>query len=107
MNVMPRRPLFHQRRRTSLYRVFALVVLILFVAWFASQVDKGVIKRPFLPTFTPTRTVQSYSLEGDASFAAGKLEEAITAYQEAARVEPSNAEAVSYTHLTLPTILRV
>ncbi len=95
MNVMPRRPLFHQRRRTNLYRVFALVVLILVVAWFASQVDKGVIKRPFLPTFTPTRTVQSYSLEGDASFAAGKLEEAIGACQEAARVDSSNAAVLA------------
>ena len=92
MNVMPRRPLFQQRRRTSSYRVFVLVVLILATAWFASQVDKGIIKRPFLPTPTPTRTVQSFALEGEASFAAGKLEEAITAYQEAARVEPSNAE---------------
>jgi len=92
MNVMPRRPLFHQRQRTSLYRVFLLVVLILAAAWFASQVDKGAIKRPFLPTPTPTRTVHSFALEGEASFAAGKLEEAIAAYQEAARVEPSNAE---------------
>jgi tetratricopeptide (TPR) repeat protein len=92
MKVMPRRPLFHQRRRTSLYRVFVLVVLILAAAWFASQVDKGAIKRPFMPTPTPTRTVHSFALEGEASFAAGKLEEAITAYQEAARVEPSNAE---------------
>jgi tetratricopeptide (TPR) repeat protein len=92
MNVMPRRPLFHQRRRTSLYRVFVLVVLILAAAWFASQVDKGAIKRPFLPTPTPTRTVRSFALEGDASFDAGKLEEAITVYQEAARVDSSNAE---------------
>jgi tetratricopeptide (TPR) repeat protein len=92
MNVLPRRPLFHQRRRTSLYRVFVLVVLILAAAWFASQVDRGAIKRPFLPTPTPTRTVQSYSLEGEASFAAGKLEEAILAYQEAARVAPADAE---------------
>jgi tetratricopeptide (TPR) repeat protein len=92
MKVNPRRPLFRQRRRTSLYRVFLLVVLILVAAWFANQVDKGFIKRPFLPTPTPTRTVQSYALEGEASFAAGKLEEAITAYQEAARVDPANAE---------------
>ncbi|MDO9129760.1 MAG: tetratricopeptide repeat protein [Anaerolineales bacterium] len=93
MNVMPRRPLFHQQRRSNLYRVFALVVLILILAWFTGQVDKGAIERPFLPTPTSTRTVHSFALEGDASFAAGKLEDAITAYQEATRVEPSNPEA--------------
>ncbi|MBU2610703.1 MAG: tetratricopeptide repeat protein [Chloroflexi bacterium] len=93
MNVMPRRPLFHQKRRSNLYRVFTLVVLILILAWFTGQVDKGAIERPFLPTPTSTRTVHSFALEGDASFAAGKLEDAITAYQEATRVEPSNPEA--------------
>ncbi|MBA4380107.1 MAG: hypothetical protein C0393_05415 [Anaerolinea sp.] len=92
MNVMPRRPLFHQQRRSNLYRVFALVVLILILAWFTGQVDKGAIERPFLPTPTSTRTVHSFALEGDASFAAGKLEDAIIAYREATRVEPSNPE---------------
>jgi len=92
MKVMPRRPLFRQSRRSSLYRIFILVVLILAAAWFARQVDLGAIKRPFLPTPTPTRTVGSFALEGEASFASGKLEEAITAYQEAARVDPAEAE---------------
>jgi len=92
MNVKPRRPLFHRERRSDLYRMFAWTVLILAGLWFARQVDSGVIKRPFLPASTPTRTVQSYALEGDAFFTAGKLEAAIQAYGDAVKVDPSNAE---------------
>ncbi len=93
MNVMSRRPLFHQKRRSNLYRVFVLVLFILVGAWFTNQVNKGAITHPFLPTPTPTRTVRSFALEGEASFAVGKLEDAITAYQEAVRVDATNPEA--------------
>ena len=37
----------------------------------------------------------------------GKLEEAIEAYSKALSLKPDCAEAVSYTHLTLPTIYSV
>ncbi|MBT4842684.1 MAG: tetratricopeptide repeat protein, partial [Anaerolineae bacterium] len=47
------------------------------------------------PTPTPTRVAQSYALEGDAQFEAGKLDAAITAYQEATRVDPTDAEVWS------------
>ena len=92
MNVKPRRPLFHYRRRSNLYRMFLWACLILAGIWFISQVERGAIKPPFLPTPTPTRTVQSYAMEGDAFFEAGYLGAAITAYQEAVRVDPTNAE---------------
>ncbi|HLO17173.1 MAG TPA: tetratricopeptide repeat protein [Anaerolineales bacterium] len=56
------------------------------------QINKGDIKPLFDPTTTPTRSPESYILEGDASFSAGKVEAAINAYREAVRVDPNNAQ---------------
>ena len=92
MNVPPRRNLFHQRPRVNIYRLFTLIVTILGGIWLIRQLDQGEIKPLFLPTPTPTRSIESYTLEGDALFTAGNLNGAITAYQEAVRVDPSNAE---------------
>ena len=92
MNVYPRRALFHKKPRTSIYRLFILIVLILAGVWLIRGVDQGEIERPFTPTATPTRSVNSYALEGDAQFIAGNLDEAISAYGEAVRVDSSNAQ---------------
>jgi tetratricopeptide (TPR) repeat protein len=92
MNLNRRRTLFHETRRSNLYRVFIMVILILAGAWIINQVNQGQVKPLFLPTSTPTRTAASYATEGDDLFAAGKLEAAITAYGDAAKVDPSNAE---------------
>lgn len=92
MNVYPRRELFYKRPRTSIYRLFLLVVLILGGIWLIRGVDQEEIERPFTPTATPTRSVDSYALEGDAQFIAGNLDESIAAYREAVRVDPSNAQ---------------
>ncbi|RJP55422.1 MAG: tetratricopeptide repeat protein [Anaerolineaceae bacterium] len=92
MNVYPRRELFYKKPRTSIYRLFFLVVLILGGVWLIRGVDQGEIERPFTPTATPTRSVDSYALEGDAQFIAGNLDESIAAYREAVRVDPSNAQ---------------
>lgn len=92
MNVYPRRALFYKKPRTSIYRLFIIVVMILGGVWLIRGVDQGEIERPFTATVTPTRSVDSYALEGDAQFIAGNLDEAITAYREAVRVDPSNAQ---------------
>ncbi len=92
MNVPSRRPLFYQPKRSNLYRIFALLLAILAALWFWQQLQRGAIRSPFLPTPTPTRTAQSYVLEAEAYFEAGYLEAAITAYREATRLEPSNAQ---------------
>ena len=91
MNVYPRRDLFHKKPRTGIYRLFILVVMILGGVWLIRGVDQGEIKKPFTATVTPTRSVDSYALEGDAQFIAGNLDDAITAYREAVRVDPTNA----------------
>jgi tetratricopeptide (TPR) repeat protein len=92
MNLNRRRTLFHETRRSNLYRVFIMVILILAGVWIVNQVNRGQVKPLFLPTSTPTRTAESYATEGDDLFAAGKLEAAITAYGDAVKVDPSNAD---------------
>jgi tetratricopeptide (TPR) repeat protein len=92
MNIYPRRELFYKKPRTSIYRLFLLVILILGGIWLIRGVNQGEIERPFTATVTPTRSVDSYALEGDAQFIAGNLDGAITAYREAVRVDPTNAQ---------------
>ena len=50
MNVYPRRALFHKKPRTSIYRLFILVVMILGGVWLIRGVDQGEIERPFTAT---------------------------------------------------------
>lgn len=92
MNVNPRRNLFNRRQAPNIYRLFFLIVMILGGVWLIRQVNQGDIKPLFLPTPTPTRLAESYALEGDAQFTAGNMDAAIVAYQEAVRIDPSNAE---------------
>ena len=90
---MKRQPdIFFRKPATNPYRIFILLILIMGGIWLIMQVEQGNITRPFTPTPTPTRVAQSYALEGDAQFEAGQLDAAITAYQEATRVDPTNAE---------------
>ena len=86
------RNIFFRKPTTNPYRIFILLVLVLGGIWLVRQLETGGIQRPFTPTPTPTRAARSFALEGDAQFAAGKLDAAITAYQEAANVDPNNAE---------------
>jgi tetratricopeptide (TPR) repeat protein len=95
MNVYQKRAIFRRRNESSVYRMFFWVVLILGGIWLIRSVQRGEVKPLFLPTATPTRFAQSYALEGDAQFTAGQLDASITAYQEAARVDPTNAQVLA------------
>lgn len=92
MNISPRRPLFNRKPQSNIYRMFLWVVMILGGVWMLQQMDKGEIRPLFEPTATPTRSPESYILEGDASFSAGKVDAAILAYREALKINPNNAE---------------
>ncbi len=92
MNVRYRKSLFNRKNESNVYRMFLWIMLILGSIWLLRSVQRGEIKPLFQATPTPTRFAASYALEGDAQFIAGKLDAAITAYQEALRVDPSNAE---------------
>jgi tetratricopeptide (TPR) repeat protein len=91
MKVNRRRTLFYQRRTSNLYRVFLLVIVILIGVWFITRLKTGAIHNPFSPTPTSTRMVNSFVSEGDSYFEAGNLDAAISAYQQATQVDPSNA----------------
>jgi tetratricopeptide (TPR) repeat protein len=91
MNIYRKRSLFRRHDEPNTYRMFFWIILILGGVWIIRSLNNGDIKQPFQPTSTPTRFSKSYALEGDAQFTAGKLEDAITAYREAARVDPNNA----------------
>ncbi|MBI1793510.1 MAG: tetratricopeptide repeat protein [Chloroflexi bacterium] len=92
MNISPRRPIFTRRSESSVYRMFFWAILALGGIWLILQMRQGDIKSPFEAAPTPTRTANSYALEGDANFSAGKLDDAILAYQQGVKVEPNNAE---------------
>jgi tetratricopeptide (TPR) repeat protein len=88
------RPHFRPKKRSlNPYRLIILVGLILGGIWILLGIDRGNIQPLFLPTPTPTRTVNSYIMEGEAQFMAGSLEGAIAAYQLAVAAEPGNAHA--------------
>jgi len=91
MKVTRRRALFYQRRTSNLYRLFALALFILGGVWIVTRLTSGEIRNPFDPTPTSTRTSNSWVMEGEASFDSGNLPAAISAYQEATKVDPNNA----------------
>jgi tetratricopeptide (TPR) repeat protein len=92
MNVNPRRPLFNRKPQSNIYRMFLWVVLLLGAVWVLQQVERGDVKSPFEATPVPTRSVESYLLEGDADFKAGKLDAAILSYKEALDLNPNDAK---------------
>jgi len=71
--------------------MFLWVILILVFIWMLQQMNRGEIQPLFLPSPTPTRSADSFALEGNANFTAGNLDEAILAYKEALRVDPNDA----------------
>lgn len=86
------------RPRSNPYRVLAWMGLILGAVALLLQVRRGAIKPLFMPTPTPTRTSQSYTMEAQAYFAAGKLDDpatdqdALGTYELATHVDPQNAQ---------------
>lgn len=95
MNVSSRRNLFYRKQGPNIYRLFFLIVMILGGVWLIRKVDQGEVKPLFLPTALPTRTSDSFVMEGDAHFTAGDMDAAILAYQEAVQVDANNAEVWS------------
>ena len=84
------------KTRSNPYRILLFVVLILGGIWWLLQFNRGQITTPFNPTPTPTRSVESYALQAQVFFAAGKLddpasqEDVIDTYLKALQVQPDN-----------------
>lgn len=97
MNLSGKKPIFRQTRSASNpYRMMIWLGLIILGYWVLRSVWVTRTVQPLsLVTPEPTRTAQSYAAEGDAHFLAGNLQKAIDAYEEAARLDPANAELLA------------
>jgi len=92
MLVPEKRPIFLKRRfQDNPYRIVIWIVIAIGFAFILRGVSKKAIQPLFMPTATPTRTINSYAQEGETQFAAGNLPAAIAAYQKAVQVDPTNA----------------
>jgi len=86
-----KKPLFHKNNHSSNhYRIAVFITLILLVLFVLQSISHGSITPLFLSTPTPTRTVDSYIEEGETHFIAGDLNKSLTAFQQAAKVNPND-----------------
>jgi tetratricopeptide (TPR) repeat protein len=93
MQLSGREPTFRKSApRTNPYRILVWIVLIVLGMVFIRSLNTGEVQPLFLPTPTPTRTSNSYSLEGETHFMAGDLDKSIVAYQLATGAEPDNPQ---------------
>lgn len=93
MNLTGKNINFHRKefKLFNPYRVLFLLVVIFSLVFVVRALDSGMIKGPYVPTPTATRTNKSYVLEAQTSFEAGNLPAAIAAYQQAIAIDPSDA----------------
>jgi tetratricopeptide (TPR) repeat protein len=78
-----------RERRGSPWRIVLLLILI-GGALYVNQIVVPATPPLFLPTATPTRDPESFISEADDLFAAGKLSQAIAAYEQAVEANPGN-----------------
>jgi tetratricopeptide (TPR) repeat protein len=78
-----------RKPRSSPWRILLLVALIGFFLYI-NQVVVPATPPLFIPTPTPTRSPESYLNEAVQFYEEGKLQQAVTAYQEAIITDPNN-----------------
>ncbi len=93
MYIPERKPLFRKNvKKTNPYGVAAMLGIILVLVIVLRNLNQGEITPMFMPTPTPTRTLDSFAGEGEAYFGAGDLDKSIEAYHQAVALDPGNAE---------------
>jgi len=91
MYIQEHKNLFHRPGgQSNPYRVMLLLLIIVVLVAVLRSYAQGEIWPPFIPTPTPTRTANSYVVEGSTHFQAGNLEKAIESYKMAITLEPEN-----------------
>ncbi|MBT3337655.1 MAG: tetratricopeptide repeat protein [Anaerolineae bacterium] len=78
-----------RRRRINWFWVSVLVGMIFATTYFGRYVAPE-IRTPFIDTPTPTRAPESFVSEAENLFGQGKFPQAITAYEDAIRSNPSD-----------------
>ena len=86
-----RLPLGRPGRSTDPWRILAYLAAIGAAVLLFRSYQEGRIRPLLLATPTPTRTSASYAEEGRTHFSAGRLREAVQAYQRAVQVAPEQA----------------
>ncbi len=110
-NLVGKRPTFRPPRTgNNFYRIILWISLILVGIWVILGLQRGQIESPLDPTPTPTRIAESFFLEAQAYFDAGKLDDpsnelpgpgvpvvndSIDAYKAALQTDQTNAQAWS------------
>ncbi|MFW5714110.1 MAG: tetratricopeptide repeat protein [Brevefilum sp.] len=98
MYLQGKEPTFGKKRnKANPYVIMVLLVLIVFFATLLTGIVNGEVEPMFMPTPTPTRTTDSFVVEGRTHFAAGNLDEAISAFKKATEMDPD--DALLYTEL--------
>jgi tetratricopeptide (TPR) repeat protein len=90
-----RLPLGRVSRPASPWRILAYLAAIGGGLLLLRSFQAGQVRPLLLATPTPTRTAASFSEEGRTHFSAGRLDSAIDAYREAARLAPADAEVAA------------
>ena len=91
MNLTGKEITFRRNKRDfHPYRILVLLGLLVIGVFVLRGIETQDIQSPFLPTPIPTRTANSFAMEAETQFFAGDLNKAITAYQEAIKLEPEN-----------------
>jgi len=92
MYIDERKNLFRSPRGSSNpYFVMAILLVVVLLIAVVRGFAQGEIWPPLVPTPTPTRTVNSFVIEGDTHFEAGNLDKAIESYRQALVLEPNDA----------------
>jgi tetratricopeptide (TPR) repeat protein len=90
-NLTGKGPTFRPARKgPSFYRIMLWIGLILGGIWFLLRLDSGEIISPLEPTPTPTRVAESYFLEAQAYFDAGRLDDPSNTLTSNTEVPPIN-----------------
>lgn len=85
----PKWSMTRKRRKVNWFMVSMLSILIA-MGIYVDRVIVPTIPPPFVPSPTATRPPESYVSEAEASFASGKLLQAIDFYQQAIRANPND-----------------
>lgn len=91
MYIDERKDLFRNSgNRSNPYRIMLILLIIVVLVAVLRSYASGEIWPPFVPTPTPTRTINSFITEGQTHFQAGNLEKAIASFNQALLLEPAN-----------------
>jgi tetratricopeptide (TPR) repeat protein len=93
MYIPERKPLFRKKvNKANPYGVAAMLGIIMVMLIVLRSLNQGEITPMFMPTQTPTRTLDSFAGEGEVYFGAGDLDRSIEAYHQAVALDPTNVE---------------